>query len=189
MGEHNILPELVDLAVDVAELTNHPGNYRRGNIDVIAESLRVNGQYRPLVVQKSTGHIVAGNHTYRAALRLGWPVVAATLLDLEEEDALRILAVDNASSDQAENDEAELAQLLSRIAEEQGSLQGTGWTDEGLADLLDKMSEKLDVEEGDAPVDVHEVVWGVVITCRDEDQQLELLRRLDDEGLAVRALM
>lgn len=189
MGEHNIRPELVDLAVPVEELKNHPDNYRRGDIDVIAESLNANGQYRALVVQKSTGFICAGNHTYRAALRLGWDQVAAHVLDLEEHEALRILAVDNAASDQAANDDAELAALLSRIAEEYGSLQGTGWTDEGLGDLLDGLAGEDPVAEGDADIDIHDVVWGVVVTCRDEDEQLQLLRRLDEEGLAVRALM
>ena len=40
-------------------------------MSIIAESLTVNGLYRPIVTTKD-GTILAGNHTYLAAESLGW---------------------------------------------------------------------------------------------------------------------
>ncbi|WP_433225815.1 ParB N-terminal domain-containing protein [Microtetraspora malaysiensis] len=55
--------------VAISSLKNHPDNPRRGDLDVIAESLRENGQFAPLVVQASTSYILAGNHRYPATTR------------------------------------------------------------------------------------------------------------------------
>ena len=59
--------------VPLEKLSPYPYNARRGNVEVIRESLRVNGQYKPIVVQKSTGHVLAGNHTLEAARAEGDP--------------------------------------------------------------------------------------------------------------------
>ncbi|WP_139806694.1 hypothetical protein [Deinococcus hopiensis] len=50
--------------VPVSDLKPHPRNPNVGNVDVIAESIKVNGFYGALVVQKSTGYILKGNHTW-----------------------------------------------------------------------------------------------------------------------------
>ena len=46
--------------VQVSELKGYDKNPRRGNVKAIAESLEINKQYRPIVVQKSTKKILAG---------------------------------------------------------------------------------------------------------------------------------
>ena len=71
-------PTLDKLTIRLDQLRPRKGNQRRGNIDAIAESLERNGQYRPVVVNKPTGEILAGNHPYAAAKRLGWTHIAAT---------------------------------------------------------------------------------------------------------------
>jgi hypothetical protein len=47
-------------------------NVRQGDIGAISESLKAHGQYRPIVVDKRTNRILAGNHTWKAAKSLGW---------------------------------------------------------------------------------------------------------------------
>src|ERR1017187_2560559 len=88
--------------VDVGTLKQHPRNARQGDVGAIVESLRAHGQYRPIVVQRSTNHVLAGNHTLKAARELGWPTIAATFLDVTNDQALRILLVDNRTNDLAD---------------------------------------------------------------------------------------
>ena len=45
--------------VEVSKLKPYDKNPRKGNVRAIAESLSVNKQYRPIVVQKSTNKILA----------------------------------------------------------------------------------------------------------------------------------
>jgi len=57
---------------EVDKLQEYPNNARRGNIAMLVESLKTNTQYKPIVVQKSTNYVLAGNHILRAAKQLGW---------------------------------------------------------------------------------------------------------------------
>lgn len=49
--------------VPVTSVTPHPRNVRHGDVGAITQSLAEFGQYRPIVVQRSTGHVLAGNRT------------------------------------------------------------------------------------------------------------------------------
>ena len=82
-AKNGVVATLKPLEVPVAGLTPYPRNPRNGDTDAIRESLLAHGQYRPIVVRKSTGEVLAGNHTYAAALELGWDHVAATYVDVD----------------------------------------------------------------------------------------------------------
>lgn len=152
LGDGLIRPEIMQFAVPISLLNCHPDNARRGDLNEIKSSLRAHGQYKPVMVQTSTGHILLGNHTYQALLELGSPLVAAINLDVDDEQAKRILAVDNRTSDLASYDHQALADLLDGlIAETEQGLAGTGFTHESLDDLhklleppdLDKLARDL----------------------------------------------
>lgn len=103
--------------VEMGEVVEYHANPRRGDVGVIKESLEAHGQYRPIVVNVGTHaehqmEILAGNHTFRAAKELGWEQIDAVLVDVDDEEAARIVLVDNRSSDLAENDGQTLADLL-----------------------------------------------------------------------------
>jgi hypothetical protein len=132
---HNIRTEIARLAQPIGSVTPHPRNVRQGDIGAIATSLEAHGQYRPIVVHKPTGHILAGNHTYHAACSLGWDKVAATFVDCDDEQALRILLADNRANDLATYDDAALADLLKDLANGTG-LEGTLYEPSDLDDLL-----------------------------------------------------
>ncbi|MGW1799182.1 ParB/RepB/Spo0J family partition protein [Streptomyces sp. NPDC001984] len=133
------IPEsLLPLAVPVDDLTGYHRNPRTGDVDAIAESLRVNGQYKAIVVNRGThtgrpGEILAGNHTWAAAKQLGWEQIAATWVDVGDEDAARIVVVDNRTSDLAGYD----SELLADILDELPDLDGTGYDQTALDKLLD----------------------------------------------------
>ena len=130
-----------DVAID--EVIPHPQNVRQGDVGAIAESLRIHGQYRPIVVQKSSGYILAGNHTWKAAKSLGWPKISVTYIDVDDEQAKRILLVDNRANDLATYDDASLASLLQELASTEASLEGTGFDGDDLDDLLFRLEGTL----------------------------------------------
>jgi len=127
--------------VPVSQLQTHPRNVRQGNVDLIAESLKTHGQYRPIVVQKSTNYILAGNHTWKAAQSLNWADIAVTYVDVDDEEALRILLVDNRANDVASYDESGLGNILRELLDTEKQLEGTGFYKTDLDDLLEKLGE------------------------------------------------
>lgn len=127
--------------VALTELRVHPQNVRQGDVGAISASLEAHGQYRPLIVQRSTGYVLAGNHTYMGMERLGWTRCDVVYLEVDDEEALRILLVDNRTSDVASYDDRALAALLTDVqrATETG-LEGTGWSTDELDDLLSRIA-------------------------------------------------
>lgn len=186
---HNIRAEIARLAQPIANLTPHPRNVRQGDVGAIVTSLEAHGQYRPIVVQKETGHILAGNHTYQAAKALGWDKIAVTYVDCDNDQALRILLADNRANDLASYDDNALAELLTELAEGAG-LEGTLFEPEDLQTLLDDLAPKdfEGVDPSGDPVDFGEK-FEVVIECENEYQQTMLLEKLSLEGLKVRAIV
>lgn len=132
---------IADLAVPLDELTPYERNPRRGDVDLIADSLTENGQYRPVVARVGTKQVLAGNHTYYAAARLEWPRIAATWVDVDDDRAARIAAVDNRANDLAGYDDPLRAELLSELADTPAGLAGTGYTDQALRAILDSIAE------------------------------------------------
>lgn len=101
--------------VTMEEIHLDSANARKGSVPGIVESLREFGQHRPLVVQASTGRIIAGNHTYKAAQALGWKEIAVYRVDDDDVKAVRRGIADNATGDEAEWDEAALKNLLNQV--------------------------------------------------------------------------
>lgn len=134
-----IRKELSHLAVDLSDLKPHPENVRQGDVGAITESLKHHGQYRPIVVQKSTGHILAGNHTFKAAKALKWKQIAATFVDCDDEQALRILLMDNRANDLASYDDNALAEMLKALMATDQKLDGTGFDPSDLDELLGQL--------------------------------------------------
>lgn len=135
---------LEQLKVPVDGLVPYARNPRRGNTDLIAESLTHHGQYRPIVVRAHTNEVLAGNHTLAAAKQLGWTQIAATFVDCTDDQAARIVLVDNRANDVADYDDAELAALLQEV----GDLAGTGFDEDALANLAEGLVEPEETPEG-----------------------------------------
>lgn len=117
--------------VGINEIQVHPMNPREGDIGSIIDSLTHMGQYRPIVANKRTRHIVSGNHTYQAAVQLGWEKIAVHWIDVDEIEEIKILIVDNRTSDLATYDPQELNKLLTMT-----NLKGTGFSPEEVAEIL-----------------------------------------------------
>jgi site-specific DNA-methyltransferase (adenine-specific) len=148
MGNAQIHPTLEKLIVPVSELKHYGRNPRRGDLDVIADSLTRNGQYKPIVVRAGTNEVLAGNQTLMAARdKLGWDQIAATFVDVDDDAAARIVLVDNRTSDLASYDTPELLELLNSVPD----LAGTGFDAAALESLYGTQ------EPAEAPADADEV--------------------------------
>jgi ParB-like chromosome segregation protein Spo0J len=132
--------ELRPFLKPIDTVQRHPRNPRRGDVALVADSLDRYGQTRPIVVwqpdERTHPLIVAGNHTWQAARRLGWTHIAA-LADpnMTEDEATDFLLMDNASSDRAEYDDKALLAKLQALYD-RGALAGTGFTPDDLDDMV-----------------------------------------------------
>lgn len=122
--------------VPIDSVMPHPRNVNEGDVGAIGQSIAVNGFFGSIVVQRSSGQIVAGNHRWLAAQRAGASEIPATFIDVDDDTALRILLADNRLTRLGRDDSQALADLLVEIQREQGSLDGTGYDAEALDELL-----------------------------------------------------
>lgn len=118
-------PEIAEMLVPVESLVRHPRNPRRGQVSLIAESLQRFGQVRPILTDGT--QIIAGNHTYLAAVELGWTHIAAVRNEFaSDEEARAYLLADNRLTELGSYEhDLLLAQLeeLDRV----GGWAGTGY--------------------------------------------------------------
>lgn len=123
--------------VTLSGLLPHPNNPRQGDVDGLVKSIEKFGQVRPLVVQLSSGIIVAGNHTAEAIRRVHGPdaQVEIVRVDLSDEDAAAYALADNKLSDNAGYDDEQLLRVLNDL-NEKGALDGTGFDQDDVDDLL-----------------------------------------------------
>jgi hypothetical protein len=122
--------------VPLAKLKLYRNNPRKGNIDLIAESLERYGQYKPITAN-ADGEILTGNHTYQAAQKLGWAEINVVYIDVDDVTAAKIVTMDNRTTDTGAYDNERLAKLLEDLPE----LEGTGYTFEEYDSLLAEINE------------------------------------------------
>ncbi len=126
--------------VPVDAIRTHPRNPRRGDVDVIAESITKNGFYGAVVVQRSTGYILAGNHRYLAARKAGLTEIPVLFVDVDDKTARRILVADNRTSDLAGYDDSALVEILKELRLEQ-DLIGSGFSSSDVDSLIAELTE------------------------------------------------
>lgn len=166
----------------VDDLTSYHRNPRRGNVAVIAESLATLGQYRPIVVNRGTltgrsFEVLAGNQTLAAARGLAWPQIDVYLIDVSEEDAARIVVVDNRANDLAVYDDSELRALLDSMP----TLVATGWTDEERAALAERVDAGIPTGLREPGPVAAESVWDRLPEAETVDETLP--RPYDDDTI------
>jgi ParB-like chromosome segregation protein Spo0J len=132
---HKIAPQLHHLAVPLDTLTPHPANPNEGDVGALAHQLDTHGQHTPILVQAGSLLILAGNHRWLAARHLGWTHIAATVVDVDETEALEILVGDNRPQRLSQDDPDALEAVLTRL-HEAGRLDRSGYDADDLDDLV-----------------------------------------------------
>lgn len=137
--------DLQRLRVAIADLHHDPHNPRKHgarNIESIKASFFQFGQLRPIVVQRSTMRVVAGNGQMRAAAELGWTHIAALVADLTDAQARAFSVADNRTAELAEWDQDNLAAILRDPALDE-LLGATGFNAAELERLMDRAEADL----------------------------------------------
>jgi ParB-like chromosome segregation protein Spo0J len=138
--------------VALSRLSEHPENPRRGDVGVIEESLDEHGFYGVIVAQRSTGHILVGNHRYKAAQAKGMTKLPVAWVDVDDDEARRILLVDNRASDVAGYDAKALSGMLQELKDSARGFVGTGYDHDALRELLEKVKrEEADFQPTEEP--------------------------------------
>jgi len=115
-----------DPEIDIDAIKEHPANPRKGDDRAVGESIARNGFFGAVLVQKSTGYVIAGNTRFRVMSEEGMATIPGFWVDCDDEVATRIMLADNRTSDLAFYDDEQLFELLKGLVESEG-LDGTGY--------------------------------------------------------------
>lgn len=110
--------------------------------------------------------------------------VPVLVLDLDDEEALKLLALHDPLAGMAETNEAALAELLAHVETESDALRA----------MLDQMLMREETPTEESQDDLGDEaalpeVFQVVVECRDEAEQRVVYERMSGEGYACRLLM
>lgn len=133
-GDAYAHPSLATRCIPITQAVPYPGNPRRGDQHAITTSIRDLGMYAGVVIQRSTGHILVGNHRRHAVADLGGTTIPADYVDVDDTRAAQIVARDNLTSDRGGYDTGAQVALLAALAEQE-QLAGSGYTEEDLEAL------------------------------------------------------
>ena len=171
--------------VKAGRLKPHPNNWRvhpAGQQDALRGVLAEIGYADALLARElpdGSLQLIDGHLRAETTPEMEVPVL---VLDLDEQEAAKLLAVHDPLAGMAEANDDVLAELLEQIETE----------NEAVRDLLDRISAEPKLpEQGEhrlpPEVDVPRM-FQVVVECGDEDQQRTVYERLRSEGLACRLL-
>jgi hypothetical protein len=134
----HIIEPLRPFAVPVDSVANDPANPRSHNdrnLQAIKSSLVRFGQRFPILVNKRTNTVIAGNGRLEAARLLGWSHVAVMFTDDDNVTATAFAIADNRSAELAEWDFQTLSSLMKSI-QPNIDLKLLGWEEHETEPLL-----------------------------------------------------
>ena len=179
--------------VSTKDLNVYYKNARRGDVDLIAESMQRNGVYKPLVVNRGTKtgrpmEVLCGNHSLMAIRRLAdenpsderWQTVDVYVIDVDEQQAARTVIADNKSSDEATYEVEELVNLLTELPD----LAGTGFDRDELDELLEALDTP-ELEEETPPEETTTDGYDLLVECADAEERARVKKQLLAQGVVV----
>lgn len=141
MLDNRIRPEDVRVTlIPIDSIQQHPENNNVGDDGAIGESIDELGFFDPITVQKSSGNIITGNHSWLAYRQRGATEVPAIVYDVDDLMAKRMLVAHNKTNRRGHDDGASTLALLESIIEGAGTeyaLVGTGYHLDDYRELLE----------------------------------------------------
>lgn len=173
--------------VQIDSLKPWPGNPRRNAAAVVkvAASIKRFGFANPILARSEDHEIIGGHTRWEAAKSLGLDRVPVRFLDLDPADAHLLALADNRLGEDAEWDDEKLTQALLEAKAADLDIISAGFEPEELDKLL---GASADVDPVPDAVDPNSQFL-VLVTCKDEAHQAEILEKLMGEGLEVKAMM
>lgn len=123
-------PFYAPLLRPATEFKPHPQNPRIGDIDALKASILDHGLYAAIHRQRTTGYTLKGNHTARACIELGAEQLPFLDRDVDDEEALVILARDNQVSELGGWDEEQLHEVFAILEEHHDDIAALGFPEE-----------------------------------------------------------
>ena len=171
-AQNDVLENGILLTIPLDELQTYHANPRIGNVGAIKDSLRTNGQFRPILVNRGTltgreNEILAGNHTFLAARELHrdnprdpeWENLECYVVDVDADQATRIVLADNRTAELGTFDDLALLEELGKL----DNITGTGYDPADLMALEDILRgapslDELEREAGGEPQEGDDLV-------------------------------
>ena len=124
----------------------NPRTHDERNLNAIRASLSEHGQVEPLVVQKSTMMVIAGNGRMQALKSLGHTEASVVLLDVDDQQARKLSIALNRTGELAGWDEETLASHLQSLAELDFDFtpESIGFDEQEMEALLAEFSKDID---------------------------------------------
>lgn len=145
------------LAVPLDRLKPLENNPRVGDVDAVARSYETFGQRKPIVARKSAdglGEILAGNHQFAAAQKLGWDSIAVVWVDDDDTTASAFAVADNSVGLLGSWDIENLLDSLTSL--DDSLLAATGFSGEDVDDFFALLQEGEDVVTASVDAKEHE---------------------------------
>jgi DNA modification methylase len=135
--------------VDTSKLTPWRDNPRKNDgeaVDAVADSIKRFGFASPIIARMD-GEVIAGHTRLKAALKLGLDRVLVRYMDLDPADAKLLALADNRVGEIADWDDDRLSDILNELQAEGVNIDGLGWSDDELAEIM-ALGEEMPEEEG-----------------------------------------
>lgn len=168
------------------QLLANPRNWRihpKAQQDALAGVLDQVGWVQDIIVNQRSGHVVDGHARVAIAISRNEPSVPVVYVDLSEDEEALILATLDPLSAMAATDREQLDALLQEVSTGDAAVQA----------MLDQLAQdagvvppSVDLPAGVDQIEVHHLI---IVQCRDEAHQAELLGLFSEEGLECRALI
>jgi len=174
--------------VDIGELKAWENNPRKNDqaVDGIVKSIKAFGFGAPILARASNREVIAGHTRLKAAAMLGLHRVPVRYLDLDAEQSHMLALADNRLGENAEWDDELLTAVVADLKAQGAELDLTGFDEKELEKL---MSDDLPAEKEDVSPQMGGLEYRVVVDCRDEEHQAEVLTDLEAKGLSCRPLI
>ena len=193
-----IIESLRSLATPIDQLKALPGNPRLGDVSAVMASLARFGQRKPIVARKDDGIIIAGNHTWQAAKKLGWTEIAVAYVVDDDVTAKAYALADNRTAELGTYDEQALLDLIEEVhAVVPEFVRDAGWSDEAVAELVAKIeSQQLfeEIDEDEIPEPPVEAVtkpgdiWQLGrhrLMCGDSTDEIQVTKLIDNSYIEL----
>lgn len=158
------MPEEAAVYLAPSELNPWEGNPRVNDhvVDKVALSIKRFNFGAPILARKADKMVIAGHTRLKAAIKLGLEAIPVRLLDLTISEAKALALADNKLAEEALWSSA-VDDVLRDLDMEEINLEGLGWSDDELAQILeeneapDTSFEESDVDFDQLPEDVEAI--------------------------------
>jgi len=174
--------------VPIDSISRHPENNNVGDKASIRASIDEFGFFDPVIVQRSTGHIIGGNHSWEVYRDKGAERIPVIFYDVDDLTAKRMLLALNRTTRLGHDDEEATFKLLRALEAEAGTpsvFVGTGWD----MDDFESLAEQFDaLPVMPPPAEPEQVQAAYNETPEEQAERGELIGQYNTRGGNVEGL-